>query len=159
MNKIVTQSMIICSFLLFFKIDAASSSKINNLAGTYTCVGYDKKDKNLSQKLIITLDKKNSMLENGYGAYTFIAEVPPTIVVKGLPSNIVVAGAIASSGNTFSMSFQNTNAKAAADYGTVIGVSTYTQDKNGTGHTMLHLFSYQPTYKGGDTSLWTCSRL
>lgn len=159
MNKITTQSLIICSIILPFNLYADSSTHTENLAGIYNCIGYDKKDKALSQKLTITLDEKNSMLENGYGAYTFKAEVPPTVKVKDLPPNIVVTGAIASSGNIFSMSFQNTNAKAAADYGTVIGISAYTQDKNGTGQTILHLFSYQPAYKGGDTSLWTCLKL
>ena len=158
MQQILVSSIILINFISPFYAYAGSSVATNNLTGKYTCTGYDKKDKGLEQNLIIKLDSKNSILENGYAAYSFKAEVPSTLVVKGLPPNIVITGSMASSGNTFSMNFQNTNPKAPADHGTVIGVATYDKDKSGIGHTMLHLFSYQPDYKGGDNSIWTCTK-
>jgi hypothetical protein len=127
-----------------------------NLAGEYSCSGYDRQDHYLTQKLTVKYDAKNSIPENGYGTYSVKAEAPTDLKVKGLPANIVVIGSMATSGNTFAINFHNTNPKAPADNGVVVGVSTYDQDQHGIGRTTLHFFSYQPNYKGGDNSLWTC---
>ena len=112
-------------------VSATSSSVANNLAGEYACNGYDRQDKALRCKLTITLDTKNSLLQHGYGAYNIKMLAPSDMVVEGIPPNIAATGSIASNGNTFAMSFKNTNPKAPTDYGTAIGMATYDQDKNG----------------------------
>lgn len=131
----------------------------NNLAGKYTCNGYDKQDKTLSgTNLILTLDPKNSMLQNGYAAYTLEWIAPATLVVKGLPPNVAASGAIAANGNMLALMFKNNNPKAQADYGVLIGTATHDQNAQGISNTVLHFFGYQPIYKSGDNSTWVCTK-
>lgn len=132
-------------------------TSINDLSGKYSCNGYDRQDKALRNTTItLTLDKKNSLLQSNYSAYHLQWSAPPTFVVKGLPPNVAATGAVAVSGNTLAVFFKNTNPKASADYGVLVGTVTYDQDEKGKSHTVLHLFGYQPVYKGGDNSTWSC---
>lgn len=154
MKKILIQSIAVLSLVLPYYTFASE----NNLSGKYACTGYDRIDGALSCHLSIVLDAKNSMLENGYSAYTIKMVAPSSMVVKDLPKNIAATGSIASSGNTFAMSFKNTNPKAPTDYGTAVGVVTHDQDNVGRSHTILHFFSYQSAYKNGDHSTWVCTK-
>lgn len=156
MKKILINSIAILGAIMPCYAGTALASVTDNLAGSYACTGYDKQDKALSCSLTITLNAKNSILENGYGAYNLTMVAPPSMIVEGLPPNIAATGSIASNGNTFAMSFKNTNPKAPTDYGTAIGVVTHDQDEKGVTHTKLHFFSYQSAYKGGDNSVWIC---
>jgi hypothetical protein len=159
MRKFLIVSISILNLMNCQNAFSAIQSAANNLAGKYVCNGYDREDKALwGTTMIITFDTKNSILQNGYGAYHFEWKAPSTIVVKGLPSNIEATGSIASNGNNFALSFKNTNPKAPTDYGTAIGVITHDQDRNGISQTVLHIFSYQPVYKGGDNSSWVCTK-
>jgi hypothetical protein len=158
MKKSLTSAVAILCFLNGSDVCAASPVDVNNLAGNYTCTGYDRQDKDLRCQLTVTLDAKNSLLQNGYGAYKIKMVAPTDMVVKGLPPNIAATGEIASNGNTFALSFKNTNPKAPTDYGTGIGTASHVQDKTGAFHTVLHFFSYQSVYKGGDNSTWTCKK-
>lgn len=125
------------------------SAVLNNLSGKYSCNGYDRQDKFLhSTALTFTLDSKNSMLRNGYGAYHL--QWPP---------NVAATGAVATNGNMLAIIFKNTNPKAPTDYGVLIGTATHDQDTRGVSHTVLHFFGYQPVYKGGDNSTWICKKI
>lgn len=154
---------IIISFFIFlsntsFCLSAQENSiNMSDLSGKYLCNGYDQQDKSLRGTTInLVLDKKNSLLQNNYVAYRLQWSAPSTFRVKGLPPNVGATGAVAASGNSLAVYFKNTSPKAPTDYGVLIGSATHDQNEQGISHTILHLFGYQPVYKGGDNSTWTC---
>ena len=129
--------------------------RILDFSGHYQCKVFDEKDKWLPQDLVIKKNSKNSHSKEGLGAYTIHFTLPPNKKVSGLPPHISVKGAMATNGNMIAMNFRNTNPKASTDYGTIIGIATHYLGKR----TVLHLFSYEPAYKGGDNSFAKCTKV
>src|SRR3990167_11464657 len=145
------KQMCVISLISFFSsnVFASGESHFVNLSGDYTCNGQDRIDKTLSgTTLILTLDSKNSVFNKTYGAYQLRWIAPSKMKVHGLPKNIQATGVVVTWKSHFAISFKNTNRHALTDYGTGVGVV-----KN---NSTLQFFSYQPTYKNGDNSTWTC---
>ncbi len=120
-----------------------------NLAGTYSCNGFDSHDGPFSgSRLILTLDEKNSDFQHGYTAYGFTG--------FSAEGDVVYNGAIVANGNTFAMNFKNITPEGESDHGVALGTITHDRDDKGISQTVLHNFYYQPEYKGSGHGVATC---
>ncbi len=136
-----------CSFMCY-AFGCAANADALNLAGTWTCQGYDLHDGAYKgATLTLTLDSKDSDFTNNYGAYHFqLAEARGASYI----------GEVAANGNTAAIYFKNISPKMPTDRGVGIAVITHDRDANNQVTTVLHKFYYEPTYQGGGNGSETC---
>ena len=119
-----------------------------DLSGTYICSGYDSHDGGFTgSKLTLALDAKDSLPQDGYGAYHY------NVVTSG---GTKYMGEASSSGNTLAMYFANTTPNQQSDHGVSIGFVTHDKNNSGQVQTQIHKFYYEPEYEGGGNGSETC---
>ncbi len=129
--------MILKKFVMISLLAVSTVSFAIDLSGTYLCRGFDSQDGAIPpQKITIVEDKKASVPEIDFGAYSFSSEN--------------YKGYLAVQGNSYGIYFQKLSPKdedAAKNYGVGTASITFEQTKPNIYETVLTASYYQPEYK------------